>query len=32
MNLNNLIFNNEILEFWSNTNKINQSFLGDISY
>jgi hypothetical protein len=30
--LNNLLFNNEILEFWSNTNEIKQSFLGFVSY
>jgi hypothetical protein len=30
--INSLIFNNEILEFLSNTNEIKQSFLGDIVY
>ena len=30
--INSLVFNNEILEFLSNTNEINQSFLGDIVY
>jgi hypothetical protein len=30
--LNSLIFNNKILEFWSNTNEIKQSFLGDTVY
>jgi len=30
--LNSLIFNNELINFLSNTNEIKQSFLGDINY